>query len=135
MKIVVPIKLVPDLVEELEINDEGTDLDRDFISFRINEFCDHAIEEALLLKDAHGGTVTVPRPGGKVKLKIPKGSQSGQVLRLRDLGVRDPKTHERGALFVRLLVRVPTNGSERVRAAVDTLEQAYADDPRGHLRL
>ncbi len=33
MKIVVPIKLVPDLVEELEINEDGTDLDRDFLSY------------------------------------------------------------------------------------------------------
>ena len=59
MNIVVPVKLVPDLAEELEINDDGTDLERDFLSYRINEFCDHAIEEALQLKAAHGGTVTV----------------------------------------------------------------------------
>ena len=59
MNIVVPIKLVPDLVEELEINDDGTDLDRDFLSYKINEFCDHAIEEALQLKEAGGGSVTV----------------------------------------------------------------------------
>ena len=59
MNIVVPVKLVPDLVEELEIDDDGTDLERDFLSFRINEFCDHALEEALQLKEAHGGTVTV----------------------------------------------------------------------------
>jgi len=59
MNIAVPIKIVPDLVEELEINDEGTDLDRDFLSYKINEFCDHALEEALLLKEAHGGAVTV----------------------------------------------------------------------------
>ena len=58
MNIAVPIKLVPDLVEELEINDDGTDLDRDFLSYKINEFCDHALEEALQLKEAHGGTVT-----------------------------------------------------------------------------
>ena len=38
MNIVVPIKLVPDLVEELEINDDATDLDRDFLTYRINEF-------------------------------------------------------------------------------------------------
>ncbi|MAB78579.1 MAG: electron transfer flavoprotein subunit alpha [Planctomycetes bacterium] len=59
MNIVVPIKLVPDLVEELEINDEATDLERDFLTYRINEFDDHAIEEALQLKEAHGGSVAV----------------------------------------------------------------------------
>lgn len=59
MNIAVPIKLVPDLVEELEINDDGTDLERDFLSYKINEFDDHALEEALQLKEAHGGAVTV----------------------------------------------------------------------------
>lgn len=59
MNIAVPIKLVPDLVEELEINDDGNDLERDFLSYKINEFDDHAIEEALQLKEAHGGSVSV----------------------------------------------------------------------------
>jgi len=59
MNISVPIKLVPDLVEELEINEDGTDLERDFLSYKINEFDDHAIEEALQLKEAHGGSVCV----------------------------------------------------------------------------
>ncbi len=59
MKFVVPIKLVPDLIEELEINDDGTDLERDTLSYRINEFDDHAIEEALQLREAHRGSVTV----------------------------------------------------------------------------
>jgi electron transfer flavoprotein beta subunit len=59
MNILVPIKQVPDLVEELEINEEGTDLNRDAIKYKINEFDDHALEEALQLKAAFGGTVTV----------------------------------------------------------------------------
>lgn len=59
MNIAVPVKLVPDLVEELEIDSGGTDLDRDALTFKINEFCDHALEEALQLKQAHGGKVTV----------------------------------------------------------------------------
>lgn len=59
MNIIVAVKQVPDLVEELEINDEGTDLDRDVLSFVLNEFDDHALEQALLLKEATGGTVTV----------------------------------------------------------------------------
>ena len=70
MDIVVPIKLVPDLVEELEVNEDGNDLDRDFLSFRINEYCDHAIEEAVQLKEAHGGTVTVIALDGEETDKV-----------------------------------------------------------------
>jgi electron transfer flavoprotein beta subunit len=58
MNIIVPIKQVPDLVEELEIDSAGTALDREWLKFKVNEFDDHALEEALLLKEEHGGTVT-----------------------------------------------------------------------------
>jgi electron transfer flavoprotein beta subunit len=59
MEIVVPVKMVPDLVEELEVDDSGRALDRQFLKLRLNEFDEHALEEALLLRAQHGGTVTV----------------------------------------------------------------------------
>ncbi len=59
MDIVVLIKFVPDLVEDLEI-DAGTGLlDRSFLRLMPSELDEHALEEALLLKERHGGTVTV----------------------------------------------------------------------------
>ena len=58
MNIIVPIKQVPDLVEELEIDESGTSLNREWLKFKINEFDDHALEEALQLKEEAGGTVT-----------------------------------------------------------------------------
>jgi electron transfer flavoprotein beta subunit len=58
VRIVVPIKQVPDLVEELEIAASGTDLERDNLKYKINEFDDHALEEALKLKELAGGEVT-----------------------------------------------------------------------------
>jgi electron transfer flavoprotein beta subunit len=60
--IVVPAKLVPDLVEELEIADNGTALDMTWLRLIINEFDDHAIEQAILLKEKYGGEVTVVAP-------------------------------------------------------------------------
>lgn len=59
MDIIVPVKQVPDLVEELEINSEGTDLDRDALKYKMNEWDESALEEALQLKELHGGSVTV----------------------------------------------------------------------------
>jgi electron transfer flavoprotein beta subunit len=58
MNIVVPIKQVPDLVEELEIDASGKDLNREWLKYKINEFDDHALEEALLLKEDSGAVVT-----------------------------------------------------------------------------
>ena len=62
MRIVVPIKLVPDLVEELEIDPSGTHLDMTFMRLIVNELDDHAIEQAILLKERGGGEVIVIAP-------------------------------------------------------------------------
>jgi electron transfer flavoprotein beta subunit len=56
--IVVPIKEVPDLVEELEVNADGSDLDREYLKYKINEWDEQALEEALCLKEDTGATVT-----------------------------------------------------------------------------
>lgn len=60
--ILVTAKLVPDLVEELEIADSGTALDMTWLRLIINEFDDHAIEQAIILKERSGGEVTVIAP-------------------------------------------------------------------------
>ena len=62
MNIVVLMKLVPDLVEELNIDPSGTALDMSWLRLIINEFDDHASEEAILLKERGGGQVTAIAP-------------------------------------------------------------------------
>lgn len=62
MNIIVPIKMVPDLVEELSIDPSGAALDTAWMRLIINEFDDHAIEQAILLKERVGGQVIVIAP-------------------------------------------------------------------------
>lgn len=59
MNIIVPIKQIPNLTDELTLNAEGTGLDHDALQYVLNEFDEHAIEEAVLAKESAGGTVTV----------------------------------------------------------------------------
>ncbi len=59
MKMIVLMKRIPDLVEDLEVAEDGKSLDTEFLKFTLNEFDDHALEEALLLKEATGGEITV----------------------------------------------------------------------------
>src|SRR5512137_1575140 len=59
MKIAVPIKFVPDLVEELTIDPGGAALDTTWLRLIINEFDDHAVEQAILLKERGGAHVMV----------------------------------------------------------------------------
>jgi electron transfer flavoprotein beta subunit len=59
MNIIVPIKQVPSLTDELELDADGMGLDEDALTFVVNEFDEHAIEQAVLIKEASGGNVTV----------------------------------------------------------------------------
>jgi len=59
MNILVVLKMVPDVVEELEIAADGKALDAALLRMILNERDNHALEAALLLKEKHGGKVTV----------------------------------------------------------------------------
>ena len=64
---------------------------------------------------ALGGEVAVPTLLGKANVKIPAGTQSGQVFKLRGKGIGSVTGRERGDLLARVLVEVPTklNGEQR----------------------
>jgi DnaJ-class molecular chaperone len=98
---------------------------------------DLTIEVPITVGEAmRGATISVPTPDGRVQMKVPKGSQSGQRLRLRGRGVPDPKGGPAGDLYVRLMVQVPKDGAaDRLKDAVEALEKAYGEDPRANLTL
>jgi curved DNA-binding protein len=71
-----------------------------------------------------GGEVAVPTLTGEVKLKIPAGTQNGQVFRLRGKGMPKIKSPgEYGDLFVRIDVRLPTKLSAKQRALFEELRR------------
>ena len=62
---------------------------------------------------ALGGEIDIPTLDGNEKLKIPKGTQTGDVLRLRGHGMPNVRTGRKGELQAQIFVRTPTNLSER----------------------
>ena len=81
---------------------------------------------------ALGATIEVPTLERPVKVKVPAGSQSGRVLRLKGRGVERGTTT--GDLLVELRVTVPTTLNDDARAAIEALQSALAgDDPRREL--
>ncbi len=59
MNIVVCVKQVPDTWAERKLKQGDATLDRESVDGLINELDEYAIEEALQIKEAHGGEVTV----------------------------------------------------------------------------
>ena len=59
MNIVVCVKQVPDTYEEKKLSDADKTLDREGVEGVMNELDEYAVEEALRLKEANGGEVTI----------------------------------------------------------------------------
>ena len=82
---------------------------------------------------ALGTTITVPTLDAKVSLKVPPGTQSGRVLRVRGRGV--PAASGRngaspGDLLVKVEVQVPTELTEEQRTAIQSLAEVTEPAPR-----
>src|ERR1700709_1767898 len=59
MDIVVCVKQVPDTWAEKKLNPSDKTEDRESVDSVMNEIDEYAVEEALRLKEAHGGTVRI----------------------------------------------------------------------------
>jgi molecular chaperone DnaJ len=95
---------------------------------------DLTMELPIMVGEAvRGATVSVPTPAGTISVKVPAGAQSGQQLRIRGKGVAAHGQTPAGDLYLRLMVRVP---SEKVTdEVIDQIDQAYGDDVRKDIKL
>ena len=96
MKTFVCIKRVPDTSEaEVKVDATGKDVDNSRFSFDINDADNYAVEEAVLIKEAKGGTVQVVCLGPQdadvmIRMALAKGGDS--AIRIDDprINVLDP---------------------------------------------
>ena len=75
------------------------------------------------VKAALGGEVSVPTLGGNVSMKIPSGTQSGKVLRLKGKGMPNVRGYKMGDQYVRIMLTVPKKMSDKQRSILEE----YAD--------
>lgn len=78
---------------------------------------------------ALGSQVPVPSLDGSVTLTVPRGTQSGQKLRLKGKGMPNPKGSA-GDLYVTAQIKVPKKLSDRERELYEALREASGFDPR-----
>ena len=77
-----------------------------------------------------GGELDVPTLEGTARLKIPAGTQSGRMLRLKGKGVKDPRGHGHGDLHVRVKVEVPSHLDGKSKKLVEDLFKTLGDKQR-----
>ncbi len=81
---------------------------------------------------ALGANVPVPTLDGQVTVRIPPGTPSGKVMRVRGKGVA-ANGKGAGDLLVTVDVQVPTELTDEQREAVEALTKVLGDSPRASL--
>jgi molecular chaperone DnaJ len=71
-----------------------------------------------------GTTVEVPTIGGKAKVKIPEGTQSGKVLRLKNKGLPSVNSYGKGDQLIYVSVYTPKTLSREERAVLEKLKNS-----------
>jgi molecular chaperone DnaJ len=92
-----------------------------------NLYCEAPVNIAIV---ALGGEIEVPTLDGKVKLKIPAGTQTGKLFRLRGKGVKSPNHYTTGDLLCRIIVETPVNLTSRQRDILTELDKSMSEDKR-----
>ena len=77
-----------------------------------------------------GGRIQVPTIGQPVTVTVPKGSNTGTTLRLRERGIRNRKTGQRGHQLFTLKVVLPTAEEPELVEFLETWQPKSEQDPR-----
>jgi len=89
-----------------------------------------AVWEAAL-----GAKIDVPTIDGRAQLKIPQGTKNGQRFRLREKGVLNSRTGQRGDQIVEVAVEAPDPRDERTRELLREMSKLHPEDPRAGIRF
>lgn len=73
---------------------------------------------------ALGDKIEVPAIDGKIKMKVPAGSQPNDVIKLKKKGMPSLYNHSRGDMLVRLQVEVPKKLSRQQKKIIEQLKEA-----------
>jgi len=81
---------------------------------------------------ALGGEIEIPTLDGHAKIKIPSETQSGQVFRLRNKGIRPVRGSVTGDLFCHVAIETPVKLTSRQKELLREFEAINEDDPGAH---
>jgi DnaJ-class molecular chaperone len=92
------------------------------------------VEVPVTLREAVlGARIDVPTISGPVKVTVPKNSNTGTRLRLREKGIRNRKTGQRGHQYITLKVMLPPGEEPELSAFLETWQPVNRQDPREEL--
>ncbi len=82
------------------------------------------LEKAIGLTEATlGAKIDVPTLDGNASMKIPPGTQTDTMFRLRNCGMPHLKAHGYGDIYVRIIVRTPKDLTKRQRELLEEFQE------------
>lgn len=86
------------------------------------------------VKATLGAEIEVPTLNGKAKMRLPSGTQTGKIFRLRGKGMPDLHGYGRGDELVRVIVETPTGLNAKQRQLLEEFAKECGEDvnPRTH---
>src|SRR5271169_2162318 len=81
---------------------------------------------------ALGGEIEIPTLDGHANIKIPAETQTGQVFRLRNKGIKAVRSSVHGDLFCHVAIETPVSLTSRQRDILRELEAINAENPGAH---
>ncbi|HLK47681.1 MAG TPA: molecular chaperone DnaJ [Bryobacteraceae bacterium] len=82
---------------------------------------------------ALGAKIEVPTIDGRTLLKIPQGTKNGQRFRLREKGVGNQRSGQRGDQIVEVAIEAPEPRDEETRELLRKMAKLHPEDPRGEM--
>jgi molecular chaperone DnaJ len=79
-----------------------------------------------------GDQVIIPTLNGKVELKIPKGTQSGKMFRIKNKGVISVRSSSTGDLYCRVNVETPVNLTKEQEDLMRQLDNSFGKSKSKH---
>jgi len=90
-------------------------------TFIRNGYDVHSEVHIHLLQAVLGSTVAIQTLKGEMELKIPAGTQSGRVFKLKELGIEKLRSSGLGDQYVKVLVDIPTKLNRKERELYEQL--------------
>jgi molecular chaperone DnaJ len=80
-----------------------------------------------------GAKIEVPTIDGRTLLKVPQGTKNGQRFRLRERGVLNLRSNQRGDQIVEVSIQAPDPRDEKTRELLRDLAKLNPEDPRAEM--
>ncbi len=74
-----------------------------------------------------GGEIKIPTLDGELKMKVPEGTQTGKVFKLKEKGMPSTRGYRRGDQLVKVVVEIPVNLNDKQKELLEAFDDSLKE--------